>query len=551
MIKLLSNKGKLGFGTLRLPSKNSKVNIPELCDMVDVYMRNGFNYFDLAHGYMNGQCEKSVMLALTSRYPRNDYVLCDKLTWEYFKTEEDIVPLFEKQLELCGVEFFDIYLLHALTRYKFEKFKKCNAFSTLSDLKNKGKIKHIGISFHDRSDFLTELLETYPEIEVVQIQFNYADYNSNIIESKKLYDICTKYQKPIIAMESVKGGSLATLPADAQSIFDELPFEGKKRPGAASYALRFVAGFENIKVVLSGMSNTDQVRDNVTVFQNFKPLSESEQHAIAKVRDIFNSKNMIQCTACRYCIDGCPKHILIPDMFACYNQKKIFNTWNQEYYYRNVLTSNNGKASDCIKCGICEKSCPQSLPIRKLLENITYEFEVKINDINPSDSNYVHAVWAVSNFITYLDKNGAIHPYNAVRKIDMIVFLYRFSGRPSVPEEYRSNCTVNDIDENNKFIEAVYWSLKSTITYVDDKKKYYPEKHCTRLDCVVYIYRLFGRPAAKQHKNIADMKNNKFKAAVEWFVDFVPDIIDSSDNFYPDKEIDRITIFRFLHIMKG
>ena len=372
---LMNISGKLGFGTLRLPQKDGKVDIAELSKMVDHYIEKCFNYFDLAHAYMGGQCENAMRQALVERYSRDRYVLCNKLTWEFFKKEEDIVPFFENQLKACGVSYFDFYLLHALTRYKFEKFKKCNAFKVLSELKNQGKIKTLGISFHDKADFLKELLEEYPEIEVVQIQFNYADYDSEIIESRKLYDLCKEYGKPSFSMESIKGGSLANLPADAKAVFDDLNKNQGTTHSPANYAIRWVAGFENIKVILSGMNNTAQVMDNIDTLKNYEPLSELEKRAIEKVTGIFNSKNMIQCTACRYCVDGCPKHILIPDMFACYNQKKIFNNWNQNYYYRNVLTSKNGKASECVKCGVCEKACPQSLKIRSLLEEVAAEFE--------------------------------------------------------------------------------------------------------------------------------------------------------------------------------
>ena len=374
MNNISSITGKLGFGTLRLPQKGGKVDITELSKMVDLYLESGFNYFDLAHAYMNGECEDAMRQALVERYSRDRYVLCNKLTWEFFKKEEDIIPFFEEQLKACGVSYFDFYLLHALTRYKFEKYKKCNVFEILSELKKQGKIKTIGISFHDKADFLKELLEEYPEIEVVQIQFNYADYNSKVIESRKLYELCREYGKPSFAMESIKGGSLINLPEDARSVFDELNASQGTDHGPANYALRWVAGFENIKVILSGMNNTEQVRDNINTLKNYDPLSEPEQNAIKKVTGIFNSKKMIQCTACRYCVDGCPKNILIPDVFACYNQKKIFNSWNQNYYYK-ILTAKSGKASECIKCGLCEKACPQSLKIRKLLEKVTDEFE--------------------------------------------------------------------------------------------------------------------------------------------------------------------------------
>lgn len=214
----------------------------------------------------------------------------------------------------------------------------------------------------------------YPRIfcfrGVVQIQFNYLDYEDPAVESRKCYEVCCKYGKPVIVMEPVKGGNLVNLPEDAAAVLDEL-----HGGSPASYAIRFAAGFDGIRMVLSGMSSMEQMEDNISYMKDFRPLSETEKKAIDKVRESFQSKNLIQCTACRYCTAGCPKQISIPDLFACMNAKKIFHDWNTDYYYNNVHTVNNGKASDCIKCGKCEKACPQHLPIRQLLVDVAEEFE--------------------------------------------------------------------------------------------------------------------------------------------------------------------------------
>ena len=361
---------KFGFGCMRLPMKGDKVDTEEFSKMVDTFIENGFNYFDTAHGYLGGLSETAIKECLTSRYPRDQYILTDKLTNFFFKKEEDIRPFFESQLEACGVDYFDYYLMHAQSADNFAFFKKCHAYETALELKKEGKIRHFGISFHDRADVLEQILKEYTQIEAVQIQFNYLDYEDPAVESRKCYEVCCKYGKPVIVMEPVKGGNLVKLPDEARAVFDKL-----HGGSPAGYAIRFAAGFDGIRMVLSGMSSLEQMEDNISYMKDFQPLSKEEQEAVQKVTEIFQSQNMIQCTACRYCTAGCPKHISIPDLFACMNAKKIFHDWNTDYYYNNVHTVNNGKASDCIKCGKCEKACPQHLPIRKLLEDVAEEFE--------------------------------------------------------------------------------------------------------------------------------------------------------------------------------
>ena len=363
-------KKKLGFGCMRLPMKDGAVDYAEFSKMVDAFLENGFNYFDTAHGYVGGKSEIALRECLTSRYPRDSYILTDKLTNFFFKKQEDIRPFFESQLEACGVDYFDFYLMHAQNAENFEIFKRCRAYETALELKAEGKFKHFGISFHDTADVLERILTEYPQIEVVQIQFNYADYEDQAVESRKCYEVCRKFGKPVIVMEPVKGGNLANLPDDAKAVLDEL--DGGS---PASYAIRFAAGFEGVLTVLSGMSDMAQTEDNISYMKDFRPLSQTELAAIDRVREIFRSKNMIPCTACRYCVDGCPKAILIPDLFACLNAKKVFNNWNTDYYYDNVYTTRNGKASDCIKCGKCEHACPQHLNIRGLLADVAGEFE--------------------------------------------------------------------------------------------------------------------------------------------------------------------------------
>ncbi len=370
-------KKNFGFGCMRLPmtenteSGEKAVDAEEFTKMVDAFMERGFNYFDTAHGYLGGKSETALRQCLTSRYPREDYVLVNKLSGQYFSSEEDIIPFFESQLEACGVEYFDFYLMHAQNAVNFEKYKACRAYETALSLKAQGRIKGFGISFHDNAETLDRILTEYPQIEVVQIQFNYLDYDDPTVQSKRVYDVCRKHGKPIIVMEPVKGGSLVNLPDKAKGILDSL--EGGS---AASYAIRFAAGFEGVFMVLSGMGNMDMMNDNLSYMERFVPLDDRELKAIDKVRGIFKEQDLIPCTACEYCIEKCPMNIPIPKLFACMNDKKTFMNWNADFYY-GIVTKEGAGASDCVGCGNCEALCPQQLPIRELLRAVADEFEGK------------------------------------------------------------------------------------------------------------------------------------------------------------------------------
>ena len=365
--------GNFGFGCMRLPMKDEKVDYEEFSRMADAFIASGLNYVDTAHGYLGGQSETAIRDCVAKRHDRNEFLLTDKLTVPYFNSQEDIRPFFEQQLAWCGVDYFNFYLMHAQDRNNYQKYKRCRAYETALELKAEGKIRHFGISFHDKADTLEMILSEHPEVEVVQIQFNYADYEDASVESRKVYEVCEKHGKPVIVMEPVKGGSLVNLPANADQIFRDL-----NGGSNASYALRFAASFPNMAVVLSGMSEMAQMQDNLSAMRDFVPLNEAEKEAVRKVCKIFRSLNLVPCTSCRYCVEEsqCPKGICIPDMFSSMNAHEAFHNWNTAYYYNNVITGeDHGKASECIRCGKCEKVCPQHLPIRELLKKVAATFE--------------------------------------------------------------------------------------------------------------------------------------------------------------------------------
>lgn len=365
---------KLGFGLMRLPEKDGAVDIERVKTMVDRYMQAGMNYFDTAYVYHGGKSEVAAREALVKRYPRESYMLATKLpAWE-IKQESDIERIFNEQCERAGVDYFDFYLLHSIEDgSNYDTYVKYDCFNWGLKKKEEGRIKHIGFSYHGSPELLEKIVDAHPEMEFVQIQLNYLDRTNPVVQSQKLYDILHKRNIPIIIMEPVRGGMLANMAPEIEAKFKA------KRPNdsVASWALRYVASLEGVMTVLSGMSTEEQMEDNIKTFSNFEPVTDDEMKIIDEVTDEILRIPQIGCTACKYCTDGCPMSISIPDVFRTINTLRRYpDDWRAKNFYSG-LVSRSGKAGDCVGCGQCEGVCPQHLPIIKLLKEASQILDVK------------------------------------------------------------------------------------------------------------------------------------------------------------------------------
>ncbi|WP_028042317.1 aldo/keto reductase [Candidatus Stoquefichus massiliensis] len=372
------NTKKLGFGLMRLPSLDdndpSQIDLEETKKMVDTFIERGFTYFDTAWMYCGFNSENATKEVLVKRYPRDQYTLATKLHSGFIQTKEDRDLIFNEQLNKTGVEYFDYYLLHDINTHSIEVYNKLDCFHWIQEKKNQGLVKKIGFSYHDGPELLDKVLTEHPEFEFVQLQINYLDWDSAGVQSRQCYEVATKHGKPVIVMEPVKGGTLAKVPEDVEKMFKECALE----MSIPSWAIRFAASLDNVMMVLSGMSDMDQLLDNTGYMMNFEPLNEKEYQLIYKAVDIINSTITVPCTGCAYCVDGCPMRIAIPKYFSLYNadlQEIEEKGWTPQGEYYANLTKTFGKASECIGCGQCERVCPQHLPIIEYLQDVANHFE--------------------------------------------------------------------------------------------------------------------------------------------------------------------------------
>lgn len=372
------SKLKLGFGLMRLPrldpNDESSIDMEQLKQMVDSFLAQGFTYFDTAWMYCGGKSEEAAKEALVSRHPRDSFTLTTKLPSYMLKKEEDREWLFQEQLRRTGAGYFDYYWLHDVNAQSIQNFDRLHCWDFIQEKKKQGLVKHIGFSYHDGPELLDRILTDHPEIEYVQLQLNYLDWESLGVQSRKCYEVATKHHRPVIVMEPVKGGTLANVPENLEQMFKS------REPdmSVSSWAIRFAASLENVMVVLSGMSNMEQLLDNTGYMKDFRPLSEEEQGLMRVAANIINGNITIPCTGCSYCTVNCPMNIAIPKYFSLYNldlQEVKGKGWTPQGEYYENLTLDYGKASDCIKCGQCEAMCPQHLHIRDLLEDVAAHFE--------------------------------------------------------------------------------------------------------------------------------------------------------------------------------
>lgn len=373
---------KLGMGMMRLPlldeNDQKSVDMNQVNEMVDAYMASGFNHFDTAFVYHEGMSEIAFKKAVVERYPRDSFKIATKMPLFIITEESQLEPIFSQQLENCGVDYFDYYMLHNVSGFTENAWKNVDLFSFIQSKKEEGFIKHIGLSTHGNAEFLEELLFEHPEIEFVLLQINYLDWEDEGIQSRECLEVARKYGKEVMIMEPYKGGFLADVPEEAEKIMKE----HNPDKSVVSWAMRFVANLDDVSVVLTGASNLEQLESNISEIKNAPPLSDEELEIIKEVSEIINSNITVDCTTCRYCVDVCSEEIDIAKVFDLYNKHNMLeiDDWTPfgNAYLNYTKLPGVGIASDCIECELCIEECPQSINIPEVLKDVAKTFETEI-----------------------------------------------------------------------------------------------------------------------------------------------------------------------------
>lgn len=370
---------KLAFGMMRLPlldeNDEASVDFNQVCEMADLFLKKGFTFFDTAYPYHMGKSEVAFRKAVVERYPRDSYIVADKLPLFSITSEDQLEPIFSEQLERTGLDYFDYYLMHNVSGFSETGFLDVDSFAFANKKKEEGKIKHLGLSTHANAEYLDNILTMHPEMEFVLLQINYLDWENEGVESRKCYEVACKHNKPVLVMEPFKGGFLSNVPPEAEKLMKDY------NPDASivSWALRFVLSLDNVCMVLTGASSLEQLKQNIEDFENFTPLNEEEYEIIAKVRDIINSNITVECTKCKYCLDACPEDINIPKLFDLYNNEKIqdLGAWTAvgNAYVNYSKLPGVGLASDCTECEMCVEECPQHINIPEVMKDVAKTFE--------------------------------------------------------------------------------------------------------------------------------------------------------------------------------
>ncbi|MCI9547130.1 MAG: 4Fe-4S dicluster domain-containing protein [Lachnospiraceae bacterium] len=361
---------KLGFGLMRLPQKDGAIDVEQTKEMVDLFMEAGFTYFDTAWAYAGS--EDAVRQALVERYPRESYQLATKnAAWIECKTKEEAYAQFDTSLAQTGAGYFDFYLLHNLGEVRTKYFDEYDMWNWVQEKKAAGLIKHVGFSIHATPEELEEILSAHPEMEFVQLQINYADWENPAVQSKRCYEVARKHGKPVIIMEPVKGGMLATPPESVAEILKKAEPESS----VASWAVRFAANLEGVITVLSGMSSVEQMKDNLSYMKDFTGMSEKQERALNEAREELSRIPLIPCTSCEYCAKVCPNDIGISGSFTAMNYLTLYRNKEMAVGQENWLVGGRGRkrADECSKCGKCEEACPQHIAIRDMLEKVCQE----------------------------------------------------------------------------------------------------------------------------------------------------------------------------------